>query len=113
MVDSQQTDNAAIETKGVPVVYCNQASLSMSFHDLRIYLAEAIPESLEVSGASGPLKQRQTVYKPSVSLVMTPEFAKTFATAIQNAIEKYVETFGALRVEPSQEQVLKTLSRSK
>jgi Protein of unknown function (DUF3467) len=113
MADPSKASIVAIETKDIPSVYCNQATISMSLNDVRIFLVEALPQTVQLR-IGGPREQSlatqaETIFKSQHSLVMSPEFAKTFVKALHDAVELYEKTFGAIRQEPSVEDFQKIL----
>ena len=108
MPDEKESTSISISTKEIPVVYANHASISMSFHDMRIFFAEALPQTVEVADiASATLKKREALYRPVVSLVLTPEFARNLMKSLTDSINKYEQAFGPLRPEPTAETIKK------
>jgi hypothetical protein len=92
------------ETKNVPSVYCNHASPSISFNDIRVYLSEVVPNQLDVVTPPNPTTA-EPVVEPRICLVLAPEFAKALSQALMTATEKYEVLFGPLRTPPSQEEL--------
>jgi hypothetical protein len=92
------------ETKNVPSVYCNHASPSLSFNDIRVYLSEVVPNQLDVVTPTDPTTA-EPVVEPRVCLVVSPEFAKGLGQALMTAAEKYEQLFGPLRIPPTQEEL--------
>ena len=104
MVEQQQS--ASFETEGIPSLYANVASITMSFHDMRIYLAEAMPTEVEITTeVKGDLKLRQARVTPRLCLIINPEFARNLRDAISISIGKYEELFGQLRPNPTLAEV--------
>jgi uncharacterized protein DUF3467 len=97
-------DGIVFETKDVPTVYCNHASPSISFNDLRIYFAEVAPKELAALQTTTAKRAAPTV-TPRLCVVVSPEFAKALAQSILTAVEKFENLFGPLRTPPTQEQM--------
>ena len=101
-------DNLKFETKGIPMVYCNSASPSLSFNDIRVYLSEILPR--EMSATSSEKAQAvESVIEPRLCVVFSPEFAKSYAAALTLSVEKYENVFGPLRTTPTASQVKEKL----
>ena len=83
------------ETKGVPTLYSNHASPSISFNDIRIYFAEVFPKELSVGTSPAATRIEPTV-EPRLCVVVTPEFAKSLVEALSKAVEKYEAIFGPM-----------------
>src|SRR5580698_1334704 len=96
--------DVVFETKGVPTVYCNHVSPSISFNDIRIYLAEVTPKQLDAL-ISDRATATEPMIEPRLCVVVAPEFAKAFSEVLMKAVTKYESIFGPLRHAPSQEQV--------
>lgn len=91
----------SFETKDVPSVYCNQANVSMSYNDVRVYISEIAPSEIVIGPQQAPgLIPREPNLSPRMCLVLSPEFARSLAKAIMIGTEKYEATFGPLRPEP-------------
>ncbi|HVS87695.1 MAG TPA: DUF3467 domain-containing protein [Candidatus Acidoferrum sp.] len=105
---SQGTKNLlegiVFQTKDVPTLYCNHASPSISFNDLRIYFAEVAPKEL-AAVQSTTAKRAEPTVTPRICVVVSPEFAKALAQSILTAVDKYENLFGPLRPSPTQEQM--------
>jgi hypothetical protein len=101
----------AFDTKGVPTVYCNQANLSLSYNDVRVYLAEVSPSELISNPTTATFTLKQPLLETKFCLVMSPEFARSLALAIATGVQQYETTFGPLRPEPTQEQIIKSLEK--
>jgi uncharacterized protein DUF3467 len=97
------TGNLVFETKGVPTVYANSASLSVSYYDIRVYFSELIPKTL--SALTNDAAKSEVGVEPKMCLVCSPELAKGLVRSLSTAIEKYEEAFGSLRAEPTAEAV--------
>jgi hypothetical protein len=97
--DQKNTD--IFETKGVPTIYCNQANVSLSYNDVRLYIGEVSPKELVVTQGGKEFAQKEPLYEPRCCLVVSPEFARSLAKAITAATEKYEGLFGPLRPEPT------------
>lgn len=104
--------NTDLDTREIQAIYCNHASVSLSFNDLRIFLSEIIPQTVSVGPQQGdfPFTIRQPYVRPHISVVITPEFARTLSNALNEGVSKYEKAFGPLRAEPSQEHVLRSFS---
>lgn len=99
------------ETAGIPTVYCNQANLSLSYNDVRVYMAEVSPSELVANPTGGTFAQKQPRVDTKLCLVMSPEFARSLAVALTTGVQQYETTFGHLRPEPTQEQITKSLEK--
>ena len=108
-----EPSSTVIETKDIPAAYCNQASVSMSLNDIRVFLSEAIPKTIDVGGPESGPKLQETLFRPVVSLILSPEFANKLAIALTGMVGKYQETFGALRADPPQDAILKSVEPKK
>jgi hypothetical protein len=104
--------SGSFETKEVPTVYCNQANVSLSFNDVRVYVAEVAPTEITVGPLTKDLVQKEPMYHPRVCLVFSPEFARSFAKAVMVGTERYEAMFGPLRPEPSAAQLGETKEKS-
>jgi hypothetical protein len=104
-------DQRTFETKGIPTIYGNHASASLSHSDIRLYLSEIAPSQLLVSPTHNELVEKQSLLEPKFCLVMSPEFAKALSTALSNAIDQYVSLFGPLRPAPTQDQLKLSLAK--
>jgi hypothetical protein len=90
-----------ISTEGIPSVYANVASISMSLHDLRIYFAEVSPK--EVVTQPLPDAQAKSVegnIVPRLCIITAPEFARSLRDALIDGIKRYENQFGQLRANP-------------
>jgi hypothetical protein len=106
-------DKTTFETKGIPTAYCNQASVALSYNEIRIYLFETTPSELVVDQSSTELLQKKPHYESKISLVFSPEFGRALAKAIAGAVEQYEGAFGPLRPEPKLEQIKKAFAKKK
>ncbi|HET6143840.1 MAG TPA: DUF3467 domain-containing protein [Candidatus Acidoferrales bacterium] len=100
-----------IQTKGIPSVFCNHAVTSISFGDIRVYLSEISPKEI----IANPVGSEMTLKEPNIEtkycLVLTPEFAKSMANALNSAVGTYESVFGTLRPEPTIDQIPKALEK--
>jgi uncharacterized protein DUF3467 len=116
MGDNKMDEDSKVsyDTANVPTVYCNIANVTVSFNDLRLYLAEMGPSAIAVNpDATIPsLDKSKASVSPKLSIVMNPEFAKSVADAILGAVAKYEEIFGPLRTPKTLEQVAAALQQS-
>lgn len=97
--DQEKKQGNPIPTEGIPTIYCNIASLSAGFHEVRIYFAESSPKEV----ATEPIIPRiitEAMITPRVCVVLTPEFARNVRDALTEAITKYETQFGQLRPNP-------------
>lgn len=92
--------NVEVDTAGVPTLYVNQANVTLSFHDLRVYLSEVSPKSIETSQPKDTFTSRQPSISPKLCLVLNPEFARGLHEAIATSLAKYEALFGPLRPNP-------------
>jgi hypothetical protein len=99
----------------VPTVYCNLANVTISFSDLRLYLAEVGPKTIAVnpdlSGTKAAETKSEAVISPKLSVVFTPEFAKSVGDALLKSVAKYEEIFGPLRSIKTAEQVTAAMQK--
>jgi hypothetical protein len=103
--------HSLIQTAGIPTLYANLASLSMSNNDVRIYLMEVSPKEVNVvPSATGPRATEATV-QPKLCVVVTPEFAKALRDSLTSTITNYEQSFGQLRTAPAFDALLKTLRK--
>lgn len=101
-----QKQTAAFSTQGVINIYANVASVTLSFHDMRIYLAEVKPTEVEIKTIPDKeMKLGQATVSPLACVIINPEFARSLKDALTMAIEKYEGLFGPLRSEPVQQQL--------
>ncbi len=92
------------ETKGIPVLYANQANPSISFNDIRIYFSDVSPKEVSVATPKEVGRIAPTV-DPKLCVVISPEFAKSLGETLIKTIEKYEHVFGPLRPQPTQQQL--------
>ena len=104
-MENENPDKTSYLTDGVPTIYCNIANVTVSFSDLRLYLAEASSKRIVVNPDPTALVMAETLVSPKLSVAMSPEFAKSMADAILQAVAKYEEVFGKLRPAKTLEQV--------
>jgi hypothetical protein len=118
MAEKEKVNTVSVDTKDVPVLYFNAAATSMSFNDVRIYVSEVTPKTIDFPVSKGVTSEsreteqaqsREPNFQPRICLVMSPEYAKNFAVILQNTIKAYEKSFGALRVEPTHESIMKSL----
>src|ERR1700685_4697463 len=110
MADIPQ-EKKTFETKGIPTVYCNHISVSLSFNDCRIFISETAPSEVAINPSNASYSQVKPHIEPKFALVLSPEFARTFAKNILQSVEKYEAIFGPLRPEPTQEGITKALAK--
>jgi hypothetical protein len=107
-----EDEKIVIETKGIPSVYCNHAVTSISHADVRVYLSEISPKEIVANPTPGKEMALEVLnLETRYCLVLTPEFARSLANALLSSIGTYEETFGPLRPEPTQEQIVKKLGK--
>src|SRR5580704_13215714 len=80
-----------VQTEGVPSLYSNLASLTVSFNDVRIYLCEVSPPEISVQPGSTQKSTRLPQVTPRLCVVLTPEFAKSLSDALTTTIAQYEE----------------------
>ncbi len=85
---------AMIPTAGVPTVYANIASLSISQLDIRVYLMDAQPQEISANQVA---RNSQVAFTPKLCLVVTPEFGKSLVQALTATLDKYEGQFGKIR----------------
>src|SRR5258706_16026696 len=85
-----------ISTEGIPSVYSNAASLTMSFHDIRIYFAEASPKEVITQPMPSDAQPKPTEVNTAARLciITNPEFARNLRDALIDGIKKYEAQFG-------------------
>jgi Protein of unknown function (DUF3467) len=101
--DQENKQLGPMDTAGIPSIYCNVASVTVSFGELRLYLGEAGPKQVALE-LSTP-KATETVVTPRVCIVLSPEFSRSLRDALSRTIEIYEKKFGQLRPEPTPEQI--------
>jgi uncharacterized protein DUF3467 len=115
-MDNEDSAKMAYETAGVPTVYCNLANVTISFSDLRLYLAEVGPKTIAVTsdlvGTKAADTKSEAVISPKLSVVFTPEFAKSVGDALLKSVAKYEEIFGPLRASKTPQQVIAAMQQS-
>lgn len=92
-----------------PTVYCNQVACSISYSDIRLYVSEVVPESVDFGPRRG-FKTRPPHIRPQICVVLTPEFSRTVLNNLRECVERYEKAFGALRPEPTLEQAQSALN---
>jgi hypothetical protein len=97
-----QNETKASVYQGLPVFYANAAGISISLSEIRVYLADAAPVSVDFSPASPERKPLAVATTPFACLIFNPEFARSVRDSLAQAIEKYEEAFGKLRPAPPQ-----------
>jgi hypothetical protein len=109
-MENEKSPNVSYGSEGVPTIYCNIANVTVSFSDLRLYLAEMSPKTIIINpDAHGTVDKSESLVSPKLSVVMSPEFAKSVGDAILASVAKYEEVFGQLRPVKTQEQVTAAL----
>lgn len=102
-----------LETKGIQVVYCNSATTSMSYHDIRLYIVDQSPSELALNPTGSELSQKPPLNEPKFCLVLTPEFAASLTKSLADTVAQYESVFGPLRPQPTQESILAALAKTK
>src|SRR5712692_10799306 len=87
-----------LPTEGIPSIYVNHASVSISYNDIRIYLSEVTPKV--IASESSPGIPVEPLVNPKISVVFNPEFARAVAAALSAAVAEYERRFGTLRPDP-------------
>jgi Protein of unknown function (DUF3467) len=95
----------SVATQGLTTIYANIAGVTISFHDMRIYLAEALPAKVDFGVTLPALKPQQALVNPIACVIVNPEFARSLRDALTLSIEKYEGLFGPLRPNPAQPQI--------
>jgi len=108
---STDQEKSVLETKGIATVYCNQALFSVSYNDVRAYVLEVSPSELLLNPTSAEFTQKLPSVEPKFCLVLSPEFARSFANAILASVGQYEKVFGQLRPEPTQEQINQAVAK--
>ncbi|MGH9682223.1 MAG: DUF3467 domain-containing protein [Candidatus Acidiferrales bacterium] len=96
--EQEKKSGNPIRTEGIPSLYANVASLTMGFHDVRIYFAEASPK--EVTTEATEVRAVESFVVPRLCVVTNPEFARNLRDALIDSIKKYETQFGQLRPNP-------------
>jgi hypothetical protein len=113
-MENEKTTDVSYDTEGVPTLYCNIANVTLSFTDLRLYLAEASTKTIVINpNAAGAMLKSEPLVSPKLSVAMSPEFAKSVADAILTAVAKYEEVFGKLRPSKTLAQVTVAMEQAK
>ncbi len=99
MTEQKKIQPGSIETHDIPTIYVNHAQLTMSYHELRIYLSEASPKKITLGNAKIPT---ETSIIPKASILMTPEFGKALLDAIKSSVDQYETQFGQIRKKPNE-----------
>ena len=100
-----------VKTEGIPTMYVNLASLSMSYNDLRVYLMEASPKEVNVVSVGKGTKATEANVQPKLCLVLTPEFARALRDSLSSTIASYESAFGQLRNAPNNDALIKSLPK--
>lgn len=93
-------------SEGFPVTYANSASVTTSFHDVRVYFSDVFPKELVTDQHLGPLKVKESLFSPRICIAMSPEFAKAVRDALDRTLSQYEAQFGALRPSPQPQPTL-------
>lgn len=107
-----------MQTEGIPSLYANLASVSISFNDLRVYLGEIAPKEVKTSSGTGDKAElkaelRPGVVSPRICIVCSPEFARSLRDALDNSLTQYEHFFGPLRPTPEEKQLKFLLEQPK
>ncbi|MGH7750641.1 MAG: DUF3467 domain-containing protein, partial [Candidatus Dormibacteria bacterium] len=94
-----------IATEGVPVLYANVASCTVSFNDMRVYFAEAMPKEVVTQKKDNTIKLSEALVAPRLCVVCAPEFARSLRDALSNSISQYEQLFGPLRALPQEQDL--------
>jgi hypothetical protein len=97
-------EGIVFETKGVPTLYSNFASPSISQNDIRVYFGEVAPKSLAAVQSISAIRAEAEV-TPRVCMVMSPEFARSLGESLLLSVKKYEGLFGGLRANVSQAEL--------
>jgi Protein of unknown function (DUF3467) len=92
-------EETSAQTQGVQATYANVAGITISFHDVRIYLGEVAPSSVDFGVTQ--LKNPPPTFNVVGCVVASPEFARNLRDALTTSIEKYESVFGPLRPNPT------------
>jgi hypothetical protein len=109
-MDNEQQLKVSYETDDVPTLYCNNVNVTVSFSDLRLYLAEVAPKTIFVNAEAGETTgalntKSEALVSPKLSVVFNPEFAKSVGQTLLTAVAKYEAIFGSLRTPKSVAQI--------
>jgi hypothetical protein len=88
---------------GVPSIYANNARVSLTYNDLKIYFADALavePGQQFMLGRGEAVENTNAMLMERVCMILSPEFTRALHDILGTAIEKYEEKFGKLRPAP-------------
>lgn len=96
-----EENKTTILTHGLPTFYANNAGLTIGYNDIRLYLAEAVPTTVDLGPSTPGFKQLAISTNPIACIILNPEFAKSLRDSLNEAVEKYQAAFGPLRPAPT------------
>jgi hypothetical protein len=88
---------------GVPNVYANNARVSLTYNDVKVYFADAIahePGQQLLLGQGETQESTNALIMERVCLILSPEFARSLHEVLGTAVETYEQKFGKLRPKP-------------
>jgi hypothetical protein len=92
----------SVPTQGVPTFYANTAGITVSLHDMRLYLAEGTPVKVDFgANQNAEMKAQQVLFSLVACVIINPEFARNLRDTLDIAIQKYEKLFGPLRPNPT------------
>jgi len=98
-VTEKQQPNVVL-SENFPVTYANSASVTTSYHDIRVYFSDVFPKELVTDQHVGPVKVKESLFAPRICIAMSPEFAKAVRDALDRTLSQYEAQFGPLRTSP-------------
>jgi hypothetical protein len=96
----EQKKGKRFDAENVTSVYCNAAGVTMSLHDIKIFLAEISPKEVSLEKIQEKPKETESVAFPKICIVVSPEFARSLRDVLSSTIGKYESQFGQLRANP-------------
>ncbi len=90
-----------IQAPNLVTMYANNSRVAMSFWDIRLYFMEALPETPASTARAG---EGGANLVERLCVIMTPEYVKALAEGLTQAVKDYEESFGKLRLKPTEEQ---------
>jgi len=98
--ESEKKPGNPMPTEGFPVAYVNLASVSASFNDVRVYLADQFPKTVVTMPGAPAQVPTDSNIAPRICIAMGPEFAKSLCDALSTTLSLYEKQFGPLRPTP-------------
>jgi hypothetical protein len=88
---------------GVPNVYANNARVSVTYNDVKVYFADALalePGQQLLLSQGEAQSNSAALLMERVCLILSPEFARSLQEVLGTAVEMYEQKFGKLRPKP-------------